>query len=223
MSLFGARTYLDADLEEGIFETWKWLLSRFGDVRQMAWDPLVTPTPEFFPRTSLAGHALASQVFQSVRRLMRADIECELAPIEAGGLAPDDDGPPLITYTDASQPWLLVSELAHGIAAVVLAPFQDDLPEGQDSFWPTASLLVVHKGLGIFALNGAIQSVGRGKSSRFYEAGYLSEQTFAFALAAYLALTNRVGAADGWVKPGAIDLLRDAQNYLAKNPDLLPA
>jgi hypothetical protein len=188
----------------------------------MAWDPLVTPAHDFFPPTPLTGHPLAEDVLQRVRRLMRAEEPCELAPPEAYGLTPDDNGPLLITYTDASQPWLLVSELAHGVAGVMLAPFQDELPEGKDSFWPAASLLVVHKGLGLFALNAAFQYEGIGKYGRLYEAGYLSEQAFAFALAVYLALTNRIGAADGWIKPGDIDLLHEAQKYVARNPGLLP-
>ena len=215
MHLFGPRTFLEDELEEGILETWKWLMGRFGDARQMAWDPLVVPTHDYFPPCTLIGDALATQVLLTVRRLMRADVDCEIEPIEAGGPAADEDGPSLIGYTDASNPWLLVSELAHGVAALMLAPFQDELPEGLDSFWPTVSLLVVHKGLGLFALNSAIQ-LGRRD-----QAGYLTEQTFAYVLAVYLALTNRVGAADGWVRPVAVELLREAQTYLAKNPGLL--
>ena len=219
MHLFGPNTFLEDDLEAGLFETWKWLMGRFGDVRQRTRDPLVTPTPEFFPPTTLTGHALASEVLQRVMRLMMADMACELAPIDREDLEPDQDGPPLITYTDASQPWLLVSELAHEVAALMLSPGQHDLPEGRDSFWPATSLLVVHKGLGIFALNGAFQ-VSRGTAS--YSSGFLTQQSFAFALAAYLAMTNRIGAADGWIGTVSRDLLHKAQKYFARNPGLLP-
>jgi hypothetical protein len=220
MHLFGPHTYLEDDLEQGIFETWKWLTRRFGDVLR---NPLVTPTPEFFPSSPLTGDAMAKHVLQRVRHLLRTDVACEVWPIEAEGLTPDQGGPSLITYTDATQPWLLVSELAHGVAALMLTPLRDELPEGDDSFWPAISLLVVHKGFGIFALNARTQRFTGGKSSRTYECGNLSEQTFAFTLAIYLALTDRIGAADAWIKPGAIDLLHDAQKYLAKNPDLLSA
>jgi hypothetical protein len=219
MRLFGTHTYLDADLEAGILETWTWLMGRFGDARQMTWDPFITPTHDNFPPTPLTGDDLAADVLQRVRRLMKAEVECGVEP--AGGPPTTIDGTPLIGYSDAGDPWVLVSELAHGVAALMLNAYQDELPEGRDSFWPTVSLLVVHKGFGIFALNGALDYVGFGRYSKFNKAGYFTEPTFAFVLAGYLILTNRVGAADGWIKPICRELLHDAQKYLAKNPALL--
>ncbi len=223
MNLFGPHTFLEDDVEAGILETWKWLMARFGDAKQMAWDPLILPTADFFPATTLKGDELAADILLRVRRLLKAEVECEILQLDARDLTPDEEGPPLITYSDATDPCLLVSELAHGVAALMLDPLRDELPEGPDSFWPATSLLVVHKGFGIFATDAALELFGGGqyRGARAYRSGYLTEPAFAFAFAAYLALTNRVGAADRWIKPACLGLLHDAQKYLAKNPGLL--
>ena len=51
--------------------------------------------------------------------------------------------------------------------------------------------------------------------------GYLSEHSWAFALALFLRLKGEVGAADPWLKPGIKTQVAKADRYLAKQDPLL--
>src|SRR5438477_12415493 len=76
---FGGQTFLDADDEAWVVETWGWFLSRLGGIEVLRKAPLVTPTRAFFPATEHSGHERAEHVFDAVKRYAgMADWPCQL-------------------------------------------------------------------------------------------------------------------------------------------------
>ena len=247
MALFGKRPFLDGDIEAWHFEAWAWLLRNLGR-ETFAATPLVLPTKDFFPPTKLAGHDKALHAFDCVKSAMRMrDWPCELVPDEGppgaqevgefftlqtpnrpAGTFSAKDGVVTIVYAAdlVKEPMQLIATFAHELSHYLLAGVKEEPPGGWDLHELATDLAVAYCGFGVFGANTAFQfdrfqESGR-QGWRSKRSGYFSERTWALALATFLALTNRQGAADAWLKPGLRDIVRAAEKYLAKNPDLLP-
>ena len=245
MALFRKSAFLDRDTEAWHFAAWAWLLRNLG--ADLGRTPLVLPTKDFFPPTKLTGHERALHAFDCVKSAMgMADWPCELVvddgPPDAQEVGEfftvQTPGRPAGTFSVKGQqvtivyaaglvkePIHLVATFAHELAHYLLAPVEEEPPGGWDLHELATDLTVAYCGFGVFGANAAFQfdrfqDYGR-QGWRSRRSGYLSERTWALALATFLALTDRRGAADEWLKPGLRDVVRAAEKYLAKNPGLL--
>ena len=239
MNLFGHSTFLDSDIEDWSFETWEWLMRRLGGTSRLTRTPLVTPTKEFFPATTAQGHERALHVLDCVRKAMgMSDIACELMPQERGaervtggdwgsaydsregdGRSVQEGDRNIIFYAPelVDDPVRLVTVLGHQLCRRLLADLGEAPPGGIEVIDLTADLTLAYKGLGVFGANAAFDmkaTGGRGWSASY--CGFLSEETWALALATFLSLSARPGQAREWLEPTLRDLTRDAERYLTK-------
>lgn len=244
--LFGARTFLDPEVEEWHLDVWATLIERFGDSVSVADTPLALPTRDFFPPTEATGHAKAEHVFNCVKAIMRMpDWPCALEPQSrrntgqqvsefvhiGGGEAPngtfriESGGGVTITYAPdlLDDPMGLVATLAHELAHYLLAA-EADLVEDETHELMT-DLTVAYAGLGVFGANTAFSfeqhgdAFGQGWRSR--SSGYLSPRSWAFALAVFSELRGDDGGMEKYLKPEIDGMRRQAVRYLRKKPALL--
>lgn len=245
-SLFGARSFLDADVEAWHLQTWQDLISRFAADVSLPETPLVRPTREFFPPTDATGHERALHVFDSIRRAMKIeDWPCELeaqSPRRGGQRVaefvtlPHDqspngtfrvepDGRVVITYAPdlVDRPADLVATLAHELAHYLLAGHADLAADETHELM--TDLMVAYTGFGIFGANSAFNfsqygdAFSQGWSS--HRSGYLSPRSWAFALAVFASLHGDAGDLDRWLKPEIASMFRSAVKYLARHPELM--
>jgi hypothetical protein len=248
--MFGGRIgrFLDADIEDWCLETWAWLLSHLGGMERFRGLPLVTPSRGFFPSTVAEGHERAMHVFTCVKVLMgMQDWWCALEPyarpeahakvgefwvLQSDNRAPNGTfraggGEVTISYASdlLQRPADLVATLAHELSHYLLASLPGPAPGGHELHELTTDLTVAFCGFGIFGANHAFSFEQHGdafsKGWRSRGSGYLSERTWAFALALFLALKEQEGAADTWIKPSVKALVKDASRYLKRRPELL--
>ena len=246
--LFGARTFLDPEVEQWHLDVWATLIERFGAGLAVADTPLALPTRNFFPPTEATGHARAEHVFSCVQAIMgmpAAEWPCALVqqPQRTGGQRVADfvhigggeapggtfrveaDGAVIITYAPdlLDDPMGLVATLAHELAHYLLAA-EADLVEDETHELMT-DLTVAYVGLGVFGANTAFSfeqhgdAFGQGWRSR--SSGYLSPRSWAFALAVFGELRGDEGGMDKYLKPEIDGLRRQAVKYLRKKPELL--
>lgn len=247
MGLFGKSTFLDADVEDWCLETWGWLLGNLGGMPRFKLIPLVTASREFFPPTETTGHERALYVFDRVRSLMAMEgWPAELEPLERleavqrvgtyaalrrrqhtpSGTFRIEDGKVFITYaTDLiDEPRKLIATLSHELSHYLLATFRQPIPGGNHLHELATELTVAFTGFGIFGANSAFHfqqhqdPFGQGWTTQRH--GYLSERTWAFALALFAELRG-VEIPRDQLKSSVADLTRKAQGYLKRNEALL--
>src|SRR5262249_501665 len=206
---------------------------------------LVRANPTFFPQTEAQGHARAEYVFELIKRHMgMAKWPCELkayerrepnvrvaehafvrSPSEPSGYFTLKDGVATITYASdlVTDPRSLISTLAHELAHYLLASIREPSPGGADAHELDTELAVAYVGFGLFAANQAFSfgqhqdPFGQGWSSR--RMGYLSERTWAFALALF-GVCAGIAIPDEALKPNIAELVRKAAKYLEKRSEL---
>ncbi|MBJ7446057.1 MAG: hypothetical protein JHC81_00870 [Brevundimonas sp.] len=245
-ALFGARSFLDPDIEAWHLDVWAMLIERYGDTVAIADTPLVLPTRQYFPPTEAIGHAKAEHIFECVKGIMGlSDWPCSLEPqgrrrsgqqvsefvhlggdetpngtfrIEAGGDVVISYAPELL-----DDPTGLVATFAHELAHYLLAS-EADLVEDETHELMT-DLTVAFVGFGLFGANSCFSfeqhgdAFGQGWRSR--SSGYLSPRSWAFALAVFGELRGDEGEVAHYLKPEIEGLRRQAVKYLRKNPSLL--
>ncbi len=243
LSLFGKPRFLDADIEDWCLETWAWLMSHFGGMQRLRASPAVVPTREFFPPTETEGHARALYIFDLVKRLVGleswpCDLEAHDRPassqhvalvgaVSVGGSASGTfrmaEGRAVVSYASdlVTEPRRLIATFAHELAHYRLSSTQSPIPGGEELRELATDLTVAYTGFGVFGANAAFRfeqhqdSFSQGwRASR---SGYLSEPTWAFAVALFADLK---GAAPpiSHLKQGPADLTRRAAKYLSRNP-----
>ena len=247
MDLFGLSRFLDRDIEEWQLATWEWLMRHLGGVARLKQTPLVTPTRDFFPPTDLKGHERAEHTFNYVKAAMGMEAwSCDLIAKErapqgaqvaefvmlqsrgaADGTFSVDKGRVTISYASdlVANPHQLVSTLAHELAHYLLASVTEAPPGGWELHELATDLTVAYAGFGVFGANTAFhfqqfQDAGR-QGWRSQRRGYLSEESWALALAVFLALSERRGSADTWLKGDVRNLVGKADRYLARRPERL--
>ncbi|WP_340647173.1 hypothetical protein [Phenylobacterium sp.] len=244
--LFGKSRFLEADLEDWIFETWAWLMRNLGGMEHLAQTPLIIPTPEFFPRTETEGHERAGFMLDCLKQtwgLMDWPTQLEAFDRQpanaqvgefwnlAGGEAPNGlfqarDGLGWIGYASdlVAQPHRLTATLAHELSHYLLSSVAEPSPGGEDAHELATELCVAYFGGGVFAANTAFEFSQHGDSFsqgwRSSRNGYFSERTWAFALALFLSLKNEP-IPDRWLKPGLTAMTQKAMRYLAGSPSLM--
>lgn len=245
--LFRPSTYLDRDLEAWCLETWAFLMRQYGGVERLAATPLVLANTDFFPPTETEGGARAAWLFDRVRALMGMQAwDCELEPRERRDpnarvgefwFLRSKDAPSgtfqaaqnrvVITYAVdlIERPRELIAVFAHELSHYLLAAVGEDPPGGETAHELATELTVAYAGFGVFAANAAFafeqhgDAFGQGWSSQ--RSGYLSERTWAFALALFLTLRKAADPPQGALKPNIAEMVRAARRYLDKRPDLL--
>jgi len=247
-NLFKPKTFLEADLEGWSLETWAWLMRNMGGMQRLSTMPLATPSRDFFPPSDATGHARAVHVLECVKAVMgMQNWPCELQPFDrrdaqqvsefvvvAGSRKPlgtfeyNAQGDVLIRYgaTLVDQPGVLVATLAHELSHYLVSRVEEPLPGGAEANELVTELCVAYSGFGLFAIANAMAF--RGFRDTFAQgwqitgAGYLSQRTWAFSLAIFLALKNEdVAVVDRWLTHDLAKLTRKAVRHLAERPDKL--
>jgi len=206
---------------------------------------MVTPTREHFPPTDATGHEKVEHVFAAVKAAMgMSEWACRLEPQEhrpamarLGELAVlETQGAPLgtfrieggeavITYAPelADDPWRLTATLSHELSHYLLEAIAEDLDE--ETYELATDLTVAYAGLGLFGANTAFSFSQHGDTFsqgwQWSRAGYLSPNSWAFALAIFTALSESDADVERWLKPEMANLYRQASKYLARHPKLL--
>lgn len=246
--LLGARTFLDAEIEQWHFDVWATLIARFGAGMAVADTSVALPTRDFFPPTEATGHAKAEHIFGCVRVVMGmpgTDWPCALIQqprrmtglqvsefVHIGGEAApggtfriESDGAVAISYAPdlLDDPMGLVATFAHEMAHYLLAA-EADLVEDETHELMT-DLAVAYTGLGVFGANTAFSFEQHGDAFsqgwRSRASGYLSPRSWAFALAVFGELRGDDGGMGNYLKPEIEGLRRQAVKYLRKRPELL--
>lgn len=241
-----SRSFLDKDLEDWHLETWSILIDRFGVDLPLKQTPVVLPTRDFFPPSDAVGHERALHVFDCVKAAMgmqdwrcglRAQpprvtglrvaefvsIQCAQDP--AGTFSFDGAGQPVITYAPdlIEKPTELVAVLAHELSHLLLSE-ESDLVDDQTHELIT-DLTVAYAGLGVFGANAAFNFSQHGDAfSQGWQSqtsGYLSPNSWAFALAIFGELREDDGGMGRYLKPEIERARLKAVAYLRKNPQLL--
>ncbi len=243
--VFKPRRFLDADVEAWHLETWAWLMDHFTPEVPLKSTPLVLANADFFAPTEATGHERAQHVFDSVKRHMQIeDWPClleaqperndghrvaEFVSLSGEGdpngtFRVDEDGTVIITYAPdlVGRPVDLVATLAHELAHYVLLGLPDLDEETHEL---TTDLMVVYTGFGLFGANTAFSfsqygdAFSHGWSSR--RSGYLSPQSWAFALAVFALLTEDERDLSRWLSSEVAGPWKAAMKYLRKNPQLM--
>jgi len=207
---------VDADTEDWILETSRWLIDQFGGPTWLTARSLVLPTTEFFERRDDSGEERAARVFRAVKRHAGMDDwNCTLvahdgAPVgDLGGVAyqvhvqtnpagafTHDGDTPVISYSIdlEDDPTALIATFAHELAHLRLSVVEEAAPGGWDLEELATDVAAVMMGFGVFMANSAFSI---SKSSDFdrqswsmKRQGYLSENSLTFALAVFLAMKN---------------------------------
>ncbi len=241
--------FLDADLEPWVLDTFAWLMTQFGGIGQLKQRPLVLPTKDFYPPTSAVGEERGDYIFARTCHWIGANprsIElvpfdrpqafqrvAEIATIETGGgrringIFEDHGDMAVIRYARdlTDRPPALIATLAHELCHFHLSRKPEDWPGGREVEELVTELAVAYFGFGVFAANNAFahsqytDTYGQGWMSSVE--GYLSERSWCFALAVFLTLSDRQGAASLHLKHGPAAMVKKAEAYLAKRPALL--
>jgi hypothetical protein len=246
--LLGKSWFLDRDLEPWCLDTWAWFMRNLGGIERLKTTALATPSRDFFPPSDATGDARAEHIFECVKRAMRMETwPCVLEPYDRresnarvgeywflnGGNAPngtfryDEIGAVLISYARdlLNDPAHLVGTLAHELCHFRLSRIDEPSPGGPEAHELETDLAVAFMGFGVFGANRAFSFQQHqdafGQGWRSQRNGYLSERTWAFALALFLSLKGQPDAAKSWLKPGIAGDVAKALKYLDRNPEML--
>lgn len=249
-SLFRPKNYLEADFEGWTLETWAWLMRNLGGMERLAVTQLATPSRDFFPPSEATGHARAQHVLDCVKLAMGVpDWPCELQAFSSreaqkvsefvivpgsrkplGTFEYNAEGDVIIRY-DAKlvdQPGALVATLAHELSHYLVSRVEEPIVGGHEAEELVTEICVAYAGFGLFAIANAVAFRGFGDTFaqgwQVTGGGYLSQRTWAFALAVFLLLKNENPAiADRWLVGDLAKMTRDAARHLARNPEKLAA
>jgi hypothetical protein len=245
LGLFGKGRFLEPEIEDWVLEAWAWLMVRLGGMERLGLTPLVLASRDFFPPTETEGAARGAYLFERVKALMGLEAwPCELEAVERprvgqvaqftilepgraanGTFVRTADGARIRYAAElVAQPRLLIPTLAHELAHYRLSAILDERPGGEALEELLTELTVAFRGFGVFAANAAFEFGQHGDAFsqgwRSSRNGYLSERTWAFALALFCAL-RAIEIPSDQLKPSVADLTRKAAHYLKRNAGLL--
>ena len=122
------------------------------------------------------------------------------------------------------DPRALIAVFAHELCHYLQETVPEPSPGGFRAHELMAELAVAYCGFGVFAANAAFHfeqhrdAFSQGWSTK--RQGYLSERTWAFAIALFLTLKGHPGAARDALKPNIAQTVKQAERYLERNPQL---
>ena len=249
-ALLGKSSFLGDDLEDWCLDTWAWFMRNMGGIERLQITPLATPSRDFFPPSEAVGDARGEHIFACVKRAMGMETwPCVLEPYDRreanarvgefwilrGGSAPngtfryDETGAVLISYARdlLADPASLVGTFAHELCHFRLSRIEEPSPGGALTDELDTDLAVAFKGFGVFGANRAFAFQQHGDAFsqgwRSQRNGYLSERSWAFAIALFLTLKGEPEAARPWLKPSIAVEVAKAEKYLGRNPGKLDA
>ncbi len=188
--MFGSKPIVSEDIKDWILASFDWLGSRF-----VLPDRPILPTKEFFTAPGGQDHNTAVLVLNDVLRLMCFERSVNLEPLDkipveyrheygktsdiAGTFQQSGDDI-LICYDPEllGRPLQFNNTMAHEVMHARLAGVEHELPGGLEAHEFATDLGCIAAGFGVFQLQAADDA---GWS------GYLSQNSRAFALAAFLA------------------------------------
>jgi len=248
--LLGKSSFLGDDLEDWCLDTWAWFMRNIGGMERLQATPLATPSRDFFPPSDAVGDARGEHIFACVKRAMGMETwPCVLEPYDRrqtnaqvgefwilrggstanGTFRYDETGAVIISYARdlLADPAGLVGTLAHELCHFRLSRIEEPSPGGALTNELDTDLAVAFKGLGVFGANRAFAFQQHGDAFsqgwRSQRNGYLSERSWAFAIALFLTLKGEPQAAKPWLKPGLAAETAKAVKYLDRNPGKLDA
>jgi hypothetical protein len=220
-----------------------WIVEQFGRERVLSC-PVVLPTGEFFPRRYEESPEGALDLFDRVRSFLGvADGRAELYLVEGraeqttnylvhsdgpsalGTYQATDEGPAIICLTVDLLPYPteVVSTVAHELCHVLL--LGDGLVSAEeDDHEPLTDLLMVFLGFGVFGANTVVRErverMDLGSAWSIGSSGYLSEPTWAFALALFASMRGE--PAPPWqssLRPSVAAGFRRSSRYLSERAE----
>ena len=245
--LFGKGTFLESHIEDWCLETWAWMLRNLGGLDRLSRTPLVTPNAAFFPPSETNGDERGAYVFGRVKQLMgMQEWDCRLEPYDRRsgsqrvgeywfvhsrgapqGTFSVKDGVVRVAYARdlLDDPVALVGTFAHELCHYLIAVLGEPCPGGEETLELATELATAFSGFGVFRANRAHfferHQDAFGQGYRSGGSGYLSERTWAFAIALFLSLRREPGAAQAWLKPQIASDVAKACRYLERNPHIL--
>jgi len=191
---------LDPDRAAWVQDRMAWIVNRIGPREFTENLPLILPTRDFFAAGSGTDHATAQAVLNDIARLMRMR-DWPVTLLEMPDLGEDiwhgyqtltqtagtfeltEDGA-IIRYmpSQLKTPIPFISTMAHEMAHFWLAPHRGDWPGGDAQHELVTDLTSITHGFGIFQMMTA---------DAWGWAGYLSQETRAYALALFLRATGQ--------------------------------
>lgn len=194
---FRRRPFLSAAKADWIADHFDWVTETFG-ADLIPSRRLILPTREFFASGRGTDHATAEAVFAEVAAHLGIEDPIDLVPqfslpsewshrydtlTSVGGTFQRAGQGAIVSYDPAllHRPVGFIATMAHELMHYRLAPFVDDLPGGIETHEPATDLHCILWGFGVFQLQHAADAGW---------AGYLDQDSRAWALAQVLALTG---------------------------------
>lgn len=221
LGLFKAKPPVGEDEFEWLLASFAWPMREFGGIERLRATPLVLPTTAFFPRSTVAGHARALELFGQVKAIAgMADRQCDLFAGAASremrvatGLALKHhshqpagtfgyrDGRYYVTYnpSELARPEALIATFAHELGHYLLHDAITRPPGGAELEEHATDLASTFLGFGVFSANASkefrqFQNYGE-IGWQMQTLGYLSELAHVTALAIFIRLSGAEPAA----------------------------
>lgn len=245
MNWFAPKLPVDAETKAWVDEAFAWLIDELG-IEVLRGAEVVLPLEEFFPDAYDGSRASIRRMVDRVCGYMDVDPElieirffenednARLHPLAAGGedrshaiglyqMRRDGKFAISLDTSQSSNPQTMVATIAHELGHVILdgeGRLDPDYPDHE----PMTDLVTVFYGLGVFNANASFVfeqfTNAQFQGWRAGGAGYLSEETFAYALALFAHLRREPKPA--WSKHLSTNVrsyFKSASRYLAKTND----
>lgn len=241
--MFGRKsTLLDPDIEAFHIQCWSWLLRNSGGMDAHLDTPLVLPTVDFYPATTLEGHERGKHIFDLTAQhagmsdwpveLYQHEPEPEEMPMigvvqNSGGAAgtySNDGHGNIITYDpeQLDDPLALIATFAHELGHYLNGKFDEPPPGGAELMEPATDVTAAFLGFGVFGLCTSFRHnqwqdpelAGWSTSTL----GYISESEWALNLAIFCGLRKMdIKSLKPFLKVYLFSELKKATKYLEKN------
>lgn len=243
MGLFGPKRPLGADELEWQLAAFQWLIDEFGGFAEHHATILANPAGDYFPDSTLTGHARAEQLLDEVKAIAGiADWPTRLvayASPRAGGqvsaythtvplddaaagtfqLVEDGQGGWLAEicydFGGLNDPAALVATFAHELAHYRLSQCRNSFPGGEDLHELLTDLAAVKMGFGLFLANSS-----RDYQARQLETGGHSWQTKRQGYLSERALVTALVISELLAERDPADARPFLKSYLAQDLDL---
>lgn len=230
--MFWKSEFISEDLAFWIFDNYNWAIQHNGPAFWRSLNSLVRPSKDYFTAKGGGDHASALGVFNDIKRLLDLqDLRINLEPIpqlpddigheygktsEIAGQYFPDEFEPLITYNPRimRQPINFIATLAHELMHAKLDPVADQLPGGWDAHELATDLHCIIHGFGLIQIQGAADAGW---------AGYMTQNTRAFATAIFTELTGSSDLITGHLRGREAKLMKQAFKALNDWQDELDA
>ena len=219
--LFGLikeKPLLEEDTIQWLFETYEWALNNFDSDVFLNETTMILPTNEYFPGNANNAHAMASVIFDQVKKYAGlTHWPCKLLDQSSGsietppkliiegalrgskGIVPEsvaNENKLLITYHPdmVKNPEALIASYAHTLSHYLGTMAQQPSPGGEE-LWPqTTEVLAAFMGFGLIFSNSAYtfkrNTCGSCAGAVPNRSGYLSQFEMTYAFAIFCALKN---------------------------------